>query len=83
MDVGVATDPLIVLGDELRERGMDEADGGLVVTREPGKRQGGARQGHWGVAGQERATITRLGDCPAPPWSLMPIVCFVCIRCCT
>ncbi|KAG2426397.1 hypothetical protein HYH02_014824 [Chlamydomonas schloesseri] len=34
MDVGVGADPLIVLGDELRERGMDEADGGLVVTPE-------------------------------------------------
>nr|BBC28429.1 cytoplasmic dynein 1b heavy chain [Yamagishiella unicocca] len=34
MDVGVDGDPLALLGDELRERAMDEAEGGLVVTPE-------------------------------------------------
>ncbi len=36
MDVGVGADPLAVLGDELRERAMDDAEGrgGMVITRE-------------------------------------------------
>ncbi|GFR50179.1 hypothetical protein Agub_g12346, partial [Astrephomene gubernaculifera] len=34
MDVGVGGDPLALLGDELRERPLDEADGGLVITPE-------------------------------------------------
>nr|ADI46856.1 DHC1bf [Volvox carteri f. nagariensis] len=34
MDVGVRADPLSVLGDELRERALEDADGGLVVTPE-------------------------------------------------
>ncbi|GLI62890.1 cytoplasmic dynein 1b heavy chain [Volvox africanus] len=32
MDVGAGADPLAVLGDELRERPLDDADGGLVIT---------------------------------------------------
>nr|ADI46936.1 DHC1bm [Volvox carteri f. nagariensis] len=34
MDVGAGTDPLALLGDELRERALDDVDGGLVITRE-------------------------------------------------
>ncbi len=55
MDVGVGADPLIVLGDELRERSMDEADGGLVVTREFRQRE----EGDWGRRVGRRRVCTR------------------------
>ena len=40
LDVGTTADPLIILGDELREKDLNEDGESLIITRELGERGG-------------------------------------------